>query len=380
VAENSQNTVLVVASLPDSLLHFRGHLLRSMVARGHKVFATASDNDPLEGSLTEFKPGLDQMGVKFIPIPLARASINPVSDLKTYVALQGLMKQLKPDVVFSYTIKPNIFGSLAASSCNVARIFSLITGVSSGLRTEEEQISRKGRLIASLYKIAMRRNDTVIFQNPDDLELFHKLQIVTNQKTEIINGSGIDLSHYKPEPIPTLPIKFLLIARILADKGIREYVEAARIVQEKYPEAEFQLLGPYDDQKNGISRDEVQNWEREGVISYLGSQKDVRPFLKHCSVFVLPSYREGTPRTILEAMATGRAIITSDAPGCRQTVKSGFNGTLVPIKDPEALAKAMKLYCSDPERIKTQGKNSLTYVQKYDVEDVSKHLLTILGL
>lgn len=345
--------ILVIAGYGQSLINFRGPLLKAMVEAGCEVIACAPTVPKTTVQM------LAQMGVEVREIPLDRTGMNPARDLATVLHVRRLCDQVRPDTVLSYTIKPVIYGSLAAQSARVPMVSSIITGL--GYTFGQESLRQRilGKLTHALYKLALRANSVVFFQNPDNLEFFVNRGLLSNpEKAVVINGSGVDLEHYMKTPIVTEPLTFLLIARLLRDKGIYEYVEAARGIQERYPHVRFQLVGPFDSNPSAISPSTVKAWQAEGIIEYLGETDDVRPFIANASVYVLPSYREGTPRTVLEAMAMGRPIITTDAPGCRETVVQGKNGFLVPVGDSHSLASAMERFILQPELIESMGEES----------------------
>jgi glycosyltransferase involved in cell wall biosynthesis len=369
-----------VASYAQSLVLFRGPLLKALLNAGHEVIAMAPDEDP------KTTHTLSQYGAMFISIPLSRTGINPLGDMVTFSSLRATLRRYRPDIVLSYTVKPVIYASMAAKSVGVGSVFSIVTGLGYAFIEVDGQVGIKrtiiGGIVDQLYRTALRTNTRVMFQNPDDRDLFVKRGIVAIGKCQIINGSGVDTNHYAESPVEAHGhLTFLLIARLLGDKGIREYVAAARIIKARYPDSVFWLLGPSDPNPAAIPIDELDTWQREGVIEYLGKTDDVRPFLAKTSVYVLPSYREGTPRTVLEAMAMGRPIITTDAPGCRETVVEGENGFLVPVRNAQALAKAMEKFIHQPELIAIMGKRSREIaVEKYDVHNVNRAIMTTMGL
>lgn len=368
--------VVVVAGFASSLVNFRGPLLKAMVDRGHEVVACAPGNP------TDVVTSLTKMGVTYQEIFLERTGTNPVHDLRTLFGLMKLFERLRPDCALLYTIKPVIYGSLAASYAHVPRVFSMITGL--GYTFGDLSIKQRliGLPVQKLYHIALTKNNAVFFQNPDDRELFMKKGLIAGpEQAVLINGSGVDLTYYQEAPPVTDKISFLLIARLIHDKGIYEYVEAARRVKRCYPDLVFRLLGPFDSNPSAISRTTVEQWQEEGVIEYLGKTKDVRPYIADCSVYVLPSYREGTPRTVLEAMAMGRPVVTTDAPGCRETVIDGKNGYLVPVKNVDELVRALECFISRPELISGMGQEGRRIaVEKYDVRKVNETILRTMGL
>jgi glycosyltransferase involved in cell wall biosynthesis len=231
-----------------------------------------------------------------------------------------------------------------------------------------------------LYKAALKRADKVIFQNPDNKQVFIDLGIVPKEKAIVVNGSGVDVSYFDIKPLPDSP-RFLLIARLLGDKGIREYIQAAKLVKKTYRNAVFQLVGPEDPSPNGISIEELESLNDTNAVEYLGSTDDVRPFIENCSVFVLPSYHEGLPRTVLEAMATGRPTLTTDVPGCRETVINGENGWLVEKGNVEQLANKMIWFIENQKEWQRMANASRAMAEsKFDVHAVNAELLKIMGL
>jgi glycosyltransferase involved in cell wall biosynthesis len=237
------------------------------------------------------------------------------------------------------------------------------------------------RLIQRLYRFGLSKSRKVFFQNPDDEALFRQLGLLpADIPSCVVNGSGVDVADYALAPLPEKP-SFLLIARLLGDKGVREYAQAARKVKAQYPDAVFQLVGWIDDNPDAISQQELDEWVNTGTVEFLGKLADVRPAVADCNVYVLPSYREGTPRTVLEAMAMGRPVITTDAPGCRETVTDGDNGFLVPVKAVDELAAAMVKFLENPELVAGMGERSrLVAEQKYDVHRVNEFMLGEMGI
>lgn len=368
--------VAVVGGSARSLINFRGPLLEAMVSAGHTVTACAPQLTP------DIVDALQAIGVNSHEIPLDRTGINPKTDMLTLTHLRSLFLQLRPDVVLAYTIKPVIYASFAGKSARVPRISSMITGLGYSFGASSIKQRMLGRVARTLYKRALRANCVVFFQNPDDLSFLIEQGILDDpQKAVLINGSGVDLSHFKKVPVVTSPLTFLLIARLIRDKGIFEFVEAAKIIKTKYPNTRFCLVGPFDSNPSAIPHHVIAKWQSEGIIEYMGATKDVRPFIASASVYVLPSYREGTPRTVLEAMAMGRPIITTDAPGCKETVIHGYNGYLVPVRDSHSLAKAIEQFILHPELIPRMGEASYKVaVDKYDVKKVNAVIMTSLGL
>jgi glycosyltransferase involved in cell wall biosynthesis len=369
--------VLIIAGLAESLLNFRGPLIRAILSAGHQVYACAPECDD------ECKKRLFAAGVKFSPIPMSRTGLNPLEDMYTVLAIHKLCKKHGPDMVLAYTIKPIVYGLLAARMAGVSQRFALITGLGYAFTDENSGVVRKfiNRLAKGLYKIGLQGCEGVFFQNPDDCALFKSLQLLPKTTpVTIVNGSGVDTAFFSNHALPVVP-SFLMIARLLADKGVREYVNAAQAVKLRYPDVKFKLLGPLDPNPSSISQSELNSWIKSGVIEYCGVASDVRPLIAAASVYVLPSYREGTPRTVLEAMAQGRPIITTDAPGCKETVMNGKNGILIPIRDSVALAEAMMFLIENPEELAAMGCVSRQIaVEKYDVHKVNAVMLRAMRL
>lgn len=367
---------MLIGSFAESLIAFRGRLLEEMVRMGHEVVACAPEgSDSLRTDLT-------RIGVHYQTLPLNRKGLNPVEDLYSLWRLIRFFQINRPDVVLSYTIKPIIYGSLGATLARVGTISSMITGCGSSFNRENPQQRAIFQLAKILYRLGLRSNRVVFFQNPDDLQLFLQHKIVTDaNRPTLINGSGVDLDHYSPTPLPD-NVSFLLIARLLRAKGICYYAEAAKQLKMRYPHIKFVLVGWGDKGSREVPTAEVDHWVSEGWIDYLGPSYDVRPAISAASVYVLPSfYGEGVPRSILEAMAMGRPIITTDTPGCRETVQTGKNGYLVPVHDSAQLADAMERFIVNPACIPGMGAASRQLAEeKFDVREINRIILHALGL
>lgn len=376
---------LIIASYPASILKFRGALIKALQDKGFEIHIAAPEFEVFP----EEYESLTALGYVVQPIPMQRTGTNPLNDAKTLSALYLLMKKIQPSHVMGYTIKPVIYGSLAAKLARVPNRFALITGLGYAFQGADEKNYKKSNLqkiMHKLYSVALASTHKVFFQNPDDEALFKSMGILMpNASTTVVNGSGVDISEYSVQPFATIDDilipRFLLIARLLGDKGVREYAQAAKIIKEKYPQAQFDLVGWIDDNPDAIEQQELDNWINEGLFNFWGKLDDVKPAIAVSSIYVLPSYREGTPRTVLEAMAMGRPIITTDAPGCRETVIDGYNGYLVPVKAVEELAAAMERFIVNPALVIKMGKASRQLVEeKFDVDAVNQSMLEAMGL
>ncbi|WBY02076.1 glycosyltransferase family 4 protein [Ramlibacter tataouinensis] len=369
--------IILVASFPDSIIDFRGALISALLESGVEVHVAA----PGLALGTPIRNALDRMGVVAHDYRLRRTGTEPVADLRTLVDLWSLFRRIRPDCVLSYTIKPVIYGTLAAWLARVPRRLALITGLGYAFMGE----GRRGRLhslVKRMYAVALSRVHCVIFQNSDDRLLFSQIGIVPSHvPTCVVNGSGIDTAKFSVVPLPSGPVRFLLIARLLGDKGVREFANAAARVKVHNPDVSFTIVGWIDESPDAIEQDELKAWIADGIIEFPGRLSDVRPAIGECTVYVLPSYREGTPRTVLEAMAMGRPIITTDAPGCRETVTDGDNGFLVPVKSVDALEFAMLKFIGDPTLASRMGQRSRQIAEsKYDVHQVNARMLQELGV
>ena len=367
--------ILLLGSFADSVIKFRGPLISDLLAAGHEVVVGV----PSPGS--SLRAELHELGASLIETPLSRRGLSPAGDFAYYRKLLDIIGAEKPGFVLTYTIKPNIWGGLAAGRCGIPSA-AMVTGLGSVFTGESTGIARTllRKVIAFLYRRSTAHNRVVIFQNPDDIADFTVGGCLDDpSKARLVNGSGVDTAHYALAPLPEKPV-FIMIARLLVSKGVREYAEAAMAVLKEVPGARCQLVGFHEEGKDGIGEDELARWRANG-IEYLGQLEDVRPAIAGASVYVLPSYREGTPRSVLEAMSMGRPVITTDVPGCRETVAEGENGYLVPPMDVESLKQRMAELACDEKLRAAMGKRSRQMVmEKYEVSKVNAALLQHLGL
>lgn len=373
--------ILILGNDPKSLVNFRGPLADAMLAEGHHVSAAGAGRD------AKADVWFQSRGITYHDVPMERAGINPFSDRRTYAELRALMDRVKPELLFAYTIKPVVYGLLAARKAGVPRRTAMISGLGYAFTENPgEAIAARVKRSAvraaarTAYAAALKCADTVIFQNGDDRDAFAAMGLLNaGQHVGLVNGSGVDLDHYRPAPMPEGPVTFLMIARLLRDKGVYEYVEAARQVKRAQPQARFVLIGPFDPNPAAVKPAEVEAWVREGVIEYGGAVDDVRPHIAGCHVFVLPSYREGTPRTVLEAMAMNRPVITTNVPGCRETVTHGLNGLLVQARSSGELARAMTAAADQLPAFTILGDQSRLRAQRlYSARSVARATLHML--
>ena len=364
--------ILLIASFAESLINFRGALILALQSRGLQVHV-AAPNMPTKSTI---RIKLEAAGVIVHEVSMQRTGTNPVADFLTLVHLWILMRRIRPKYMLGYTIKPVIYGSMAAWAAGVPRRFALITGLGYTL----QNVRRWGILkiiIQRLYAISLSFVHTVFFHNSDDESSFRQCALLDFEgRTCVINGSGVDVDFFKVVPLPLGRPCFLLMSRLLGDKGVREYAEAARRIRIKYPDVRCVLAGWIDTNPDAIAQEELDIWIADGVLEFLGRLDDVRPAIASCSVYVLPSYHEGTPRSVLEAMSMGRAIITSDAPGCRETVLHRKNGLLVNPKSINELEQAMLEFINDEGLAARMGAQSRHIAQvKYDVHKVNAAMM-----
>lgn len=342
-----QTTDPIVLSANSSwnIVNFRSGLIRRLVAHGHRVVVIA----PID----ESSSGLAVLGAEHRPIKLNRSGLSPIEDGAVLVAYFRLLRELRPAAYLGFTAKPNIYGSLAARFLGIRVINNI-----SGLGTAFMARGPLQFLVSRLYRLALARSATVFFQNPDDRAMFVERRLVTAGQARLLAGSGIDLDRFAPRSaVEGNPLRFLLVARMLRDKGVVEFVDAARILRREGRAARFALLGPADgDNRTAISPEQLTAWADEGVIDYLGAATDVRPFVADADCVVLPSYREGLPRSLIEAAAMAKPVITTDVPGCRAAIDAGETGLLCAARSAPSLAAAMAAMIDlGPDRRRAMG-------------------------
>ena len=323
--------VVVAANSSWNIVNFRIGLIRALERAGYEPVVVAPPDAAAE-------PRMAELQAQRVAVGIDRSGLKPLADLRLLGDYRRILKRLRPAAFLGFTVKPNIYGCIAARSLGIPAFANI-----SGLGTEFIRPGPLRAFVTLLYRVGLSRASVVFFQNPDDRELFIERRMVRADQARLLPGSGVDLDSFMPSPQPPGPATFLLIARLLGDKGVREFAAAARALRAQIPDARFQLLGPIDEgNRTAIARAELDGWIAQGLVDYLGETDDVRPYVAAASAVVLPSYREGLPRTLLEAAAMARPLIATDVPGCREVVEDGVNGFLCEVRDSTSLANAMK--------------------------------------
>lgn len=358
----TRNTIVISINAAWNIVNFRAGLISALQQRGYRIVALAPDD--------EYRTRLEEMGVELCPIAIDSKGMSPFHDLMLLARYRAVLRRLQPLLFLGYTIKPNIFGSLAAHSLGIPVINNI-----SGLGTAFIKEGLLTRIATILYRIALRRSRTIFFQNDEDRRLFLARRIVRPEQARLLPGSGVDVRRFQPaEPAGARDgCTFLFVGRLLWDKGVREFVEAARLVRTRLPGASFQLLGFLDvPNRTAVGRSDVDGWVAEGLIDYLGAHSDVRPFVAAADCIVLPSYREGLPRTLLEGAAMGKPLIASDVPGCRDVVEHQANGLLCAVRDPSSLSDAMIVMAEMPHQRRAEmgALGRKTVEQRFDQQIV----------
>ena len=371
--------ILILGNQARAMCNFWSVLIRRMRAAGHDALCCAPPGD------ADSDAALAARGARMRHYPLDRKGLNPLRDLRTFAALLRLFREEKPDLLFASTIKPVIYGCMAARLAGVPHIYATITGLGYAFEADspfKKCVNLLGRL---LYRAALAGAEGVFFQNQDDIRVFRASGILgADARVLTARGTGVDTRRFAPAPFPDYtadgrlagPPVFLLVARLLEAKGLPEYAEAARLLKAKYPAARFQVLGPQEQGLGSVSPERMRQWQESGCIEYLGETRDVRPFVAAAHVLVLPSWREGTPTSIMEGMSMGRPAVVTDAPGCREVVRDGVNGRLVPLRDPQALAAALESFIAAPESIARMGAAGRQLaLTEFDAEKVAARIL-----
>jgi glycosyltransferase involved in cell wall biosynthesis len=368
--------IVILSNRASSLINFRAHTIKRLVALNYKTYVLAPDFN------FKYKEQLKLLGAHPVSCPMHSVGLNPFKDFFNTIELFFILKKIKPDIFFSFTIKPVIFGNIAAFLAGIPKCISLIEGLGYVFIKNPKEGMLKVFLrffISVLYKLALKIPKKVIFLNSADKELFVNNNLVDSYKTDILNGIGVDLNFWAPRNRIKKSITFVLVARLLYDKGIVEFVEAARIIKARFKNVNFVLVGGLDFNPSAIDKKTVLKWVDEGLIKWEGHVPSAKPILSRASVFVLPSYREGLPLSIQEAMAMGMPIITSDAPGCIDTVIHKKNGFIVPVRNPKALAAAMTHFINNPKLIKLMGDRSRRLAEKwFDINMSTDKLVNLI--
>lgn len=373
--------ILLISTVASSIYGFRKPLIQDLQKKGYDIYALVSEytDDELEI--------IRKMGVVIDSYDMNRGGLNPLADIIATYQLSKKIKAIQPDLVFSYFAKPVIFGTFAARLAKVPKIFAMLEGLGYTFTEQPEGLTIKTKIIRKiqvfLYRLSLPLVDKVIFLNPDDpkdlLEKYH----INVKHVEVLGGIGLNFADYPYESVIHMEsVRFLFIGRLLKEKGIHEFIQAAKMVKRQYPDAVFTVLGAVDNMNLGaLSQKELDEYIQSGLIEYPGQVSNVPEWIANHHIFVLPSYREGVPRSTQEAMAIGRAVITTDVPGCRETVEDGVNGFLVEPWNPKALADKMVYFIENREQIRIMGNESYRIAkEKFDVEKVNQRLMDILGV
>lgn len=366
--------IAVLSSHTPSLFWFRIEMMLSFIERGHEVYALGNEPE------SEWTERFSDKGITYRQIDVQRNGTNPIKDIRSIGSIKNVLAEIMPDKIFTYQAKTIIYGTIAANRLGITEVYPLIAGL--GSLYLKDDIKTKGirMILMREYKGSMRKCPAVFFQNSDDEQTFRKKKVIKKQQMVMLHGSGVNLDRFTVQPMPET-FAFLCISRLIRDKGVYEYLEACRKIKEIHPEVRCLLVGPFDTNPSSLKEEELQRFIDDGVIEYFGEQTDVVPYLAQCSVYVLPSYREGTPKTVLEAMACGRAVITTNAPGCKETVDDKVNGLLVPVKDVESIVEAMKYMINHPDEVNGMAKKGREKVEElFDVKIVNATICATMGI
>lgn len=364
--------ILVIAPKNKTVFNFRGDLIKDIVSNNHEVFVTGPNYDFIDDIMA--------LGIQeFIKVPFVKDNANVFSDLTYLRKLIWVVRRIKPDMIFGYTIKPVIYGSIAGRFCGVKDIYMMVTGLGRVYTSNSLKTRIVRGITRFLYTVAFRSCKKVIFQNKDDIEEFVQGKYLPREKAELVNGSGVNMERFQKKQMPE-KTTFLMVSRIIREKGVMEYCQAARLLKAEHKDVRCILLGGFDNSIGALQREDIEPYIQDGTIEFPGEVKAPEEYYYQSSVFVLPSYyREGLPRTILEAMACGRAVITTDWPGCREAIEHSKNGILVPVKDSEELKQAMEVFILHPEEIKNKGEYAYHICEsKFEVGIINKQMRRIM--
>lgn len=367
--------ICVITAATNTIPRFRLEMLRTFRSAGCEVVVLG--DEPVE-KWTEF---FKVEGISYRIYPVSRNGINPIIDLKTYISLRNILKEEAPNSIFTYQAKPNIYGSLAARSAGIESVFVMMGGLGSVFTDSGLKAAALKSLVGFEYRLALRYVTRVFFQNEDDLRTFLNIRAIDSHQAAMVRGSGVNLKQFCQKPLSTEP-SFLFIGRLVRGKGVFEYLEACRMLKHDIPDVECHLVGPFDTNPTSLTQEQLNPYVEDGTVIYHGEQEDVRPFLERCTAFVLPSYYgEGTPKSALEAMATGRAVIAADAVGSREVVHDGRNGFLVPPRNASAVYEAMKSMVETVGSADQMGAASRSIAEEYyDVDRVNAVICETMGI
>ncbi len=364
-------TVAIVGNQPFTLARFRSLLIRDLVSQGHRVYALSPgwDSDPASRATVE------AAGATVVDIHMERAAGRLASELRSVRDLRATLRRLAPDAVFSYFVKPVLYTAIASFGLRIARRVAMIEGL--GFLGVSAASGVKGRAVRALYRFAGARYDALFVMNEEDADYFADVVRVPARKLHRIGGMGIDVDEFATGVPPVEPFTFLFVARMLRQKGVFEFVDAAARVHAEHPQARFVMLGDVDDSPNSVSTEELGRRAEAAGVEWHGHVSNVGDYLAEAAVFVLPSYyREGYPRSIMEAMSAGRAVITTDNPGCREAVTDGVNGFVIPTRDVDALVEAMQTLVTDPARSIRMGETGRQMArERYDYRAINSVII-----
>ena len=374
IRKKMNKKILIIGGKAWSIINFRGSLIKKLVEKGYEV--TAVSSEATKSELEKIK----NIGASYIDIQLKSNTISILKDIVYFLKLKRIIFKLNPNIIISYTMKPIVYSGLAIFFKKNINFFPLITGLGNIFNTKKINLYPIKIILILLCKIALRNAKILIFQNNDNLQYFKKLKIAPKTKKIIIEGSGVDIDYFNIEPFTNKNITFLLIARLLKDKGIIEYIKAAKKIKSKIKNINFNLIGPKDASNNRVDFDYIKKNHNAKIINYLGFQKNVKPFIADSHVYVLPSYHEGLPRSVLEAMAMGRPIITTRVSGCKETVINNKNGFLIPCKNINILIEKMMWFITNKKKILIMGQKSRNLVEeKFSSKKIDNEFIKLLS-
>lgn len=370
----------LITSQAFSIGNFRGPLIRELVAQGVRVYAFAPDYDDAT------RKAVKALDAEPVDYSMQRAGISITRDATGMLGLARTLHRLRLDVTLAYFVKPVIYGSFAAWMAGIRRRFSIVEGLgyvfAEDGRLDSFRRRALRRVVSLMYRRASAINEKVFFLNEEDINEFLSKRLINREKTVRLNGIGVDLKYYEPVPVVKRPVTFILAARLLKEKGVYDYISAARRVLSLYPDTRFLLVGGEDPNPGSVTESEMRQWVDEGIVEWQNHVADVRPWIAEASVYVLPSYyREGVPRGNQEAMAMGRPVITTDWVGCRETVENGVNGFLVPTRDPGAVSEAMIRFIRKPDLIEKMGVKGRRMAEiKFNAHEINRIIMKEMGL